>query len=179
MKNLFVIALLFVVLGLKSQVNIKEPEFPGTIVFVNDSIGEGVRLEIQNCYTKASGSASLYVTGVGKAKAFSVVNGAKSNVRIGAKSNLKFLVTVKDNSVNPTSIINIFPLTPKKDKRIIEVGTSTTFGGVEQSTIPFLQFTASKYGNSSYLVELSNVAPGEYAITLPDSRDLFNMFGID
>lgn len=179
MKNLFVITLLFVALGVKSQVKIKEPEFPGTIIFVNDSVGNGLPLEKQKSNIKASGSASLYVTGVGKSKAFSVVNGSQSNLRIDKHSNLKFIVTVKDNSIDPTSIINIFPLTPKKDKRIIEVGTSTTFGGVEQSTIPFLQFTASKYGNSSYLVELNNVAPGEYAITLPESRDVFCMFGVD
>lgn len=179
MKILFVVAFLFLGFGLKSQVKIKEPEFPGTIIFVNDSIGNGLRLEKQKCSLKANGSASLYITGVGKAKAFCVVNGAQSNFRIDTQPNLKFIVTVKDNSLDPTSIINIFPLTTKKDKRFVEVGTSTTFGGVEESTIPFLQFSATKYGNNSYLVELSNVAPGEYAITLPESRDTFNMFGIN
>ncbi len=45
--------------------------------------------------------------------------------------------------------------------------------------IDFIPFQASKYGQSSYLLQVDDLLPGEYAITLDGSRDVFNMFGVD
>lgn len=49
----------------------------------------------------------------------------------------------------------------------------------------FVDFTAKKYGESSYLIEINHLEPGEYGITVtnPNNKDEKNLivscFGID
>jgi hypothetical protein len=70
-------------------------------------------------------------------------------------------------------------LTKEKDTRVIEVGSASVVGGVKSMEIAFLQFSGRKYGENSYLIKIDNIESGEYAITLPDRRDLFTMFAIE
>jgi hypothetical protein len=64
-----------------------------------------------------------------------------------------------------------------KDKRVLIVNKVNL--NQSSSEIKFIKFEASKYGTSSYLIEISNLPGGEYAMTLEDSRGVFNMFGVD
>jgi hypothetical protein len=177
--SICLVSFISVVTAKAQVIKIVEPEFAGNVVFVNDSIGNGITLEKQTSFIKSNGNASLYVTGIGKVKSSSIVKGNKSDVRINKKTNLMFIVRVTDNSIDPVSVINVFPLQQKADKRYVEVGSATTFSGTKANDIAFLQFKGKKYGTSSYLIEISNIEPGEYAITLPERRDIFSMFGVD
>lgn len=182
MKNrlLFFICMFFsVIISNAQNIKIDEPEFSGNAVYVNDTIGSGIILEKQTCFIKSQGNASLYITGIGKVKSTSQVNGGSSNVRINQRTNLKFIVKAKDNSSDPISIINVFKLQPKGEKRVVEVASAGTFSGAKANDIDYVQFIGKKYGLSSYLIEISNIEPGEYAITLPERRDIFCLFGID
>jgi hypothetical protein len=164
------------------NIKIDEPEFSGVMVYVNDSIGTGIKLEqqVSSTKTKSNGAAFIPVVGLaaGKAKSKGVVKGCCSPVTINRKTDIQFVIKVKDNSVDPTTIINIFKLTKEKDTRIIEVGSASVIGGTKSMDIEFLQFSGKKYGTSSYLIKIDNIESGEYAITLADRRDLFNMFSI-
>jgi hypothetical protein len=158
---------------------IGEPEFVGNVVYI-DSV-KIVPLEKQRVVGKAKAGATLYVAGVGKVTASNVVTGARSSVRIPKSKIVSFIIRVKDNSTDPTTIINVFKLeqNQKKDNRFINVSSHGTFKGASSSDIAFITYTGSKYGVSSYRIDLADLQPGEYAITLDGSRDVFNMFGID
>ena len=90
------------------------------------------------------------------------------------------MFNVNQHDRDPAEVINFFRLEEdaKKERRTIVTGT-VNFNQSTAADIDFIPFQASKYGQSSYLVQVSDLPPGEYAITLDGSRDVFNMFGID
>lgn len=161
------------------KITISEPEFTGSMIYVNDTIGYGIPLEKQACSMKTKAGASLYITGVGKVTVTSVVKGNKSSVRIAKRNNVQFIIKVKDNTIDPSTLINVFKLTEKKNSRMVELASSSTFQADKTMDINFLSFDGKKYGESSYLISIANIEQGEYAITLPERRDLFYMFGIE
>lgn len=164
------------------EIKINEPEFTGTIIYVNDTVGDGMKLEKQTTSTSTKANAAAYVPLVGlaagKAKSKNVVNGSTSPVKINKKENVKFIIKVASNSADPSTILNVFRLTPEKDKRTLEVASARTIGGSKSGNIEFLPFNGKKYGVSSYLIEFDKMEPGEYAMTLAENRMLFHMFCI-
>lgn len=167
---------------LNAQVKISEPEYSGNIVYVNDSVGSGIKLEQQTAsvITKANGASYVPVVGLfaGKATSKYVVQGSSSPIKIDKKTNLKFIVKVSDNSVDPSTVIYVFKLNPEKGIRTIEIASANMVGDSKSGDIKYLTFKSKKYGQSSYLIELDNIESGEYAITLASRRDIFNMFSI-
>lgn len=166
----------------QDNIKITEPEFAGNIVYVNDSIGKGLRLEQQTASTKSSANAAAYIPGArmvaGKATSKNVINGCCSPVQIDQKTNVRFIVKVKDNTIDPTTIINIFKLKQEKNKRTVELASTNTWGTTKSGEIEFISFYGTKYGESSYLIEIPALESGEYAMTLADRRDFFNLFQI-
>lgn len=180
-----IISILFLTIGnfvYSQSIEIDEPEFAGNIVYVNDTIGQGKKLEQQTASSKASANAASYIPGArlfaGKSTYKSVVNGCCSPVVIDHKTNIRFIVKMVDNSYDPTTIINIFELKREKNKRTVELASSNTWGTTKSGDIEFVAFNGTKYGGSSYLIEIPYIESGEYAITLSDRRDFFNLFQI-
>jgi len=184
MKKIALIIFLSLTIGsaFSQEIKITEPEFIGNILFVNDTIGVGVKLEQQVCSLSSKSNAASYVPFVGlaagKSKTMSVVNGSSSPVKIEKKEKIQFIVKVANNSVDPSTIINIFKLTSEKDKRTLELASAKVIGGSKAGDIQFIPFQGKKYGESSYLIEISSLEQGEYAMTLAERRDLFHMFCI-
>jgi hypothetical protein len=168
--------------SIAQSIKIIEPEFSGIMVYVNDTIGSGVRLEQQagSIKTKANGASYIPLVGLaaGKAKSKNVINGCCSPVKIDRNTKVQFIIKVKDNTIDPTTLINIFKLTVEKDTRIVELASASLVGGSKAGNITFIPFNAKKYGTSSYLIEVDYFESGEYAMTLPERRDLFNMFSV-
>ncbi len=174
-----IITLLLAVNYTYSQnINIPEPEWEGYVVYVNDSIGNGLELEKQKAYSKTNANASLIVTGLGKVKARSCVNGGVSNVIIHSNENLQFIVKHSSNKVDPRTIINLFKLESDSKKRCAEVASLGSFSGSKTMDIDYIQFTAKKYGETSYLITIASIDDGEYALTLENTREVFNLFSI-
>jgi len=184
MKNIFILffALISVISTFGQTIKIEEPEFSGVIVYVNDSIGQGTRLEQQVPYMTTKANAAMYIPYAslvaGKVKSKNVVKGRSSKVAIYQISNLKFIIRVNNNTDDPANVINIFKLTQEKETRTIELAATSVLGGSKAGEIEFLQFSAKKYGTSSYIITIDAIELGEYAITLADRRDLFNMFSV-
>ena len=133
-------------------INIEEPEFIGLVVYVNDTIGKGIKLEQQNAIMKSKNNAVSYVPVVGiagKHKTKSVVKGCCSNVIIKDKKNVQFIVSVINNTIDPSSLIDIFKLESKKDTRSVELSSISTFGGLKSNDLNYINFSAKKYGKSS------------------------------
>ena len=184
MKKLLLISLsLFIVVLSKAQmIKVNEPEFSGNIVYVNDTIGEGIKLEQQTASMTTKVNGATYIPGVnlfaGKATSRNVVKGCCSPVVINNSKKVYFIIKMSDNSVDPTTIINIFKLVSKKESRTVELASSRVLGGTKSGDISYVSFSGKKYGQSSYLIEVDSFEPGQYAITLPERRDIFSMFEI-
>lgn len=182
MKNTLAVLILFstALSSIGQTLKITEPEFSGVILFVNDTIGSGIRLEQQVCsmQTKSNGAKAFIPFANVKVTSRNIVNGCCSTLKIDSAHKISFIVKVKDNSVDPSTLINIFKLVSEKDLRAVELSSVSTYGGAKAGEIKFYSFTGKKYGVSSYLIEINNLGRGEYAITLPERRDLFNMFSV-
>jgi len=160
------------------KIQITEPEWIGDIVYVNDSIGDGVKLEMQKAFTQTKAGASLYVVGVGKVKSTTHVKGTASKTRIINTENIRFIIKNENNLTSPKSIINIFKLNTNDNTRFIAISSLGTYSGAETMNIDFIDFNAKKYGESSYIITIPKLENGEYAITLAQSRMDFNLFSV-
>lgn len=150
----------------------KEPDFVGDIKYVGS--GKDVLLEKEMAVIGSKGG--MY----SKIKTTSSIKGLQSSLKIHPIDKLVFLVKVADNSVNPTSIVNVFKLDQDKktNSRFVTVMTTGTFSG-QKAAIDFKAFEYSKYGNNCYLIVFpKSLETGEYAITLEGSRQIFNVFTI-
>ncbi len=178
------ITIFFPAVAQNSDINIPEPQYIGRMLYVSGD--EGIPLEQQKASTKAKAGASMFVVGVGKVTGTNEVKGAASPVRVEASEKLQFIIRVPDNNMDPFQLINIFRLEPKiksnadKSVRVIETSSAATFSGSSAMDINMIEFESRKYGESSILITVASaLVPGEYAMTLQGSRDLFNMFGVD
>lgn len=176
MKTLILLALSLIcapsfTYGKDSTVSLSEPEYVGNISYVDSS--EGLTLEKQRASTKLR-------SGMFTVKSSNIVKGATSPVRVSSGEAVRFIVRAASNDVDPVQVINIFQMTSnaKKKYRQLEVSKAGRFSGSGMN-IDFIPFTSKKYGKTSYLITLNNLAAGEYAMTLDGSRDMFNLFGVD
>jgi hypothetical protein len=179
-KAIFGLLMIISFLTASGQITIPEPEYTGNIIYIDN--GQAKPLEKQKASGKAKAGVSLYIVGVGKVKGTNNVTGVRSPIRTIQRDSLSFIVRVTDNSVDPFQLINIFKLEQNSNKniRFIEVSNTGTFSGASVGDIAFIPFEAKKYGEKSYLIRIQKqLVPGEYAITIEGSRDLFNMFGVD
>lgn len=164
----------------RSQSAIPEPEFTNSVTAI---VGrEAIQLEKQRVIMKTTRNASAVIVGIGKVRMLGTVKGERSPVRIPEIDTLRFLVRVEDNTKDPATIINLakFEINKEKKIRFIEVESAQTFSAdTQRDNVDFIQFTATKYGTSSYLITVINLTPGEYTITLDGSRELCQMFGVD
>ncbi len=154
-----------------------EPEWVGQAIYLND--GKITELESQKAYSKVNASASVFIIGVGKATAKYMAKGNKSTVRIKSNNNLSFIVNAGSNSMNPNSVFKIVKLLTKKKNKRYYIGSSTgTFTGSKTGDLELVTFRAKEYGESSYQIEIPNIADGEYALIVNGSMD-WNLFGIE
>ncbi|MGE9313025.1 hypothetical protein ACLOAU_15360 [Niabella sp. CJ426] len=151
--------------GLTQNPKTAEPEFSGTIIFA-DTTSSGKNLETATMTVKTKGNASLYITGIGKATSFGIVKGKTSTCILSAQPTLSFVYRAKSNSVNPKDVIQLARFTISKDgNRVMPIVSATTFSSTSNEVI-YLDFAAKKYGRSSYIVTVTDLAPGEYGFSL-------------
>jgi hypothetical protein len=133
---------------------ITEPEFSGTAVFVNDTVGNGVLLEQQTA-TLEEGILTLKYE----------VKGCCSTV-FADTTNSQFIVRVSDNSINPFDVISIVKAKIENSKR--------TWNYSKHETI---EFKAKKYGTNSYIITIPKFTIGQYAICFKNSNSV-NLFAV-
>ena len=141
-----------------------EPEFIGEIVTVRPD-GTVAKLEKQSVQMRTRANASAVIFGIGKAKTKLIIEGPKAGVRLTAGQPASFIVRAVDNATDPMSII-------KKDKRMAEMASVSSFGSVKSNKLERLSFTGRKFGESSYLITLDETPAGEYGITVSNPNNL-------
>lgn len=182
MKQLLLAVTIFFtsLLSYAQEVKIAEPEFSGTIVNVNISAVNGLPLETAKIVIKTKAGASVYITGIGKSKTKATVKGSTSAVKVKKDSILRFVYRASDNSVNPVDVIQLIRFKVKGDNRETDLATAGTFTGTSSGDIGFVQFTATKYKTSSYLVTVINLAAGEYGFSLgKEETTTVHMFSVE
>jgi hypothetical protein len=158
-RNLLILSfLLFSVSLLNGQtIKVKEPEFSGTAIFVNDTIGDGILLEQQ---TATMGKVKL------RSKETSLeVNSCCSTVFTDS-INSQFIVRVSDNSIKPDDVISVVKMNIENSKRSWKFSKPET-----------VEFKATKYGTSSYLITVPKLPIGQYGIYFKNTY-IVNLFGV-
>jgi len=158
-RNLLIVAfLIFTISQANCQkektIRITEPEFSGTAVFVNDTIGSGVLLEQQTATLEEGILTLKYEVKVCCSTVFADT------------TNSQFIVRVSDNSINPQDQISIIKLKIEKTKR--------TWNATKPETV---EFKVKKYGAGSYLITVPKFTLGQYAILFKNSNTV-NLFGV-
>lgn len=140
--------------GLQAQtIKIKEPDFIGSVIFVNDTIGEGLPMTFQEGVVKVK---SILFKNTG----YYFISGCCSTFSINKSPKIFFIAKFADNSIDPAKLISVNQLKPDKDIRIIGEFSNN------ESKETRVTFNSKKYGSKSYLIEVPNLEKGEYAIAI-------------
>jgi hypothetical protein len=158
-SNLLILSLLlFSVSLLNGQtIKVKEPEFSGTAIFVNDTIGDGILLEQQ---TATMGKVKL------RSKETSLEVNSYCSPVFADSINSQFIVRVSDNSIKPDDVISVVKMNIENSKRSWKFSKPET-----------VEFKATKYGTSSYLLIVPKLTIGQYGIYFKNTY-IVNLFGI-
>jgi hypothetical protein len=161
------------------EIKISEPEFSGNAVYVDKATGTGMPLETMTSSQKTKAKASVYLVGVGKVHTDLSIKGTTSTVRINQKERIQFIYRGEDNSTNPKECIQIIKFKIKGNNRVAELASLGTFSGMSSGDMGFVEFSATKYGSSSYLITIVNLAPGEYGFSFGKaSSKLVHLFTV-
>ena len=163
-KVLFFIMCLTAVCNMSSaQSKLKEADFIGNVRILNaDSTTSNLeRMNVQ-LKTKATGSKIWW--GIGSSKAFIEVPGKNANTKLSSGNDVKFIVRVADNNLDPMSIVSIFQYTIKGKNRRAQFGKVNNASGNSTAGLKRLDFEGEKFGEHSYIITLTNKEPGEYGI---------------
>lgn len=149
------------------NVTVPEPDFSEeTLLLTSDT--SAVKLVRENATIKTKIGASVYLFGIGKAKSRLTVKGRKSSSKAEGATTTRLIVKATDNNTDPNSFINIFKFEIKGKERRYQIAEAGTFSPTEKNNLAAIGYDAKKYGESSYLLTLTNLKPGEYGIYIGD-----------
>lgn len=163
---------LFYILTLISTIltaQVTEPEFIGEVLLLNeDSSLTKLDKEIGDLVSGISWSTNSW-----DALTLEVI-GNKSQLRLQLKS-LQLIVRAVDNNSDPLSIISIYKFKTKKKKRkvLLSENNSGTLLKSKTHSENIIRFSGKKYGDASYIIQLTDLEIGEYGILVlnPNSND--------
>ena len=167
-KTLFTLLIsVFIGINTNAQISVTEPDFSEeTLLLTSDSTG--IILKRENGYIKTKAGASLYLTGIGKVKSRLTIDGIKSINEVKASKTLRLIIKAKDNSTDPNSFINIFKFDIYNKERRFQLAEAGTLSASKTNNLASIEFKAKKYGESSYMILLEDLEPGEYGIIIGD-----------
>ena len=148
----------------------EEPEFAEeTLLLTSNTKGEKSNRE--NGTVKSKAGASLYLTGIGKVKTRLTLQGAQSTSKAKGASTTKLIIKAVNNTTDPNSFISIFKFEVKGKERRYQLAESGTLSKTEENNLSSVEYKAKKYGQSSYLLVLEDLQPGEYGIVIGDPNN--------
>lgn len=173
MKKLLTFTLIllpFLSLPAQSQISVLEPEFIGQAIYLeNDSTGILLQKEFASVDTKLKGSSYIPFTLAGGVNVYLSVNNKYSPNKISSTGkSIKIIIRCPNNDYDPYSFIRLVIFEQKKSKRRIRFMEATILIGTRSNEdASYIPFVASKFGRSSYLLEIDTnnlIKEGEYAI---------------
>lgn len=182
MRKAILLSITILILGLGVSGQEVEPEYIGE-AYVLTADGSSVNLD------KEIGD---FTSGISWAhNSWNALNlevaGGKAQRRFVAGEPLQLVVRAVDNNSDPLTIISIYKLKAKSKKRLVLISkdNSGTLMKSKTNSKDLIRFSGKKYGKSSYLISLTDLAKGEYGIVVsnPNSRDekrvVVSCFAID
>lgn len=174
-KIAFALAASVLAIGPAHAQKMTEPEYIGQVNYINaDSTTTLMETEPASMNTKNNGLSFVPVAGMflGKGQAFIAVKGTKSMTKLPAKG-IKFLVRVKDNDEDPKGQVGIIKFdVKKKERRYLMAEAGLVSGVKDKISLNDFKYEVKRFGEKSYLIEVGDLKPGEYAITTGDHKRL-------
>jgi len=162
-KLLTATLVLFSTICFSQTITAPEPDFQGEIVSVT-SDNEHQELEMVTTSVKSGQSVGRMISGVGKVKARIIAKGKTSTTQLKQNKTLYFIYNHGENSILPTKLIQLLEFKPRKKHREYLISSSSNVSGqTDTGVLDLIKFKASKYGEGSYLIKVSNLPAGEYA----------------
>lgn len=175
MKKLIIpIVMMFIANISFGQTTVPEPEYIGQVVVLNaDSTTTLLQKETATVKTKSSKWGMIPIPGSGlldKAKVKLTLKGKEAPVSVKAGT-IILIVKAASNETDPRQVFGIMKLDVEKKARTFPMGDYSLMGG-SNTTLSYnnVQYTAEKYGNSSYIITISNAEAGEYAVNTDFSQ---------
>ena len=163
MKNLMMAVVMLITCTTSMAQGIQEPEYIGQVALVQSDCSQVVLVkEEAEMKTKTTGFGYIPIPGsslLDKGKTFLRVKGEKS----------PNIVRVKDNNEDPKNSIGVFQFEAKKKERRFTLAEVGLLSGMKATTsFNTIPYEAKKIGDSSYMVTILNLQPGEYGVTTAD-----------
>ena len=143
------------------EVTVEEPEFAEeTLLLLSDTQGETLARE---------DGFFQFSRGWSKVKTMLVLSGIRSkSYTAKGKTTTRLVIKAKDNLTDPHSFINIFKFEVKNDERRYQLSEAGLGGKYKTNNLSSINYSAKRYGESSYLITLNGLTPGEYGIVIGD-----------
>lgn len=157
--------------ALSAQEAVREPEFSGEafMLFPDNTVQP---LEKSTVKIKTRLNAGAIIVGIGSERTKIAVRGKNAQVVIPQDGDHKLIVRAVDNNSDPMRIISIFRFDVEKKERKAEVSSEHTFGKRTDNKFHYLPYSATKYGEASYLISLNEKPAGEYGIIVRNPNAL-------
>jgi hypothetical protein len=152
------------------------PEYVGQVNAVAG--GASMPLERQNAQT----DLKIRGLGFGGGRMRQIVSGDRSPVRFRQGQDIKFVVRVPNQDMDPVSTLRLLPLRVRKGRRELDM-MSTGFAGItgarDRVNEHSIAIQAQKLGKNAFTIStVQPLSKGEYALVTADSQAL-NLFAID
>ncbi|MBO7343654.1 MAG: hypothetical protein J6U45_06450 [Alistipes sp.] len=187
MRKILIVAILLCVCftaNSQTNMNVPEPEFVGEVIVVRaDSTALYQTLPKERASKRTVASATMYLIGLGDVKTKLSIKEHYSPLQISDEFEYKFIVKAISNEFDPISIIRFFKLEREGDyekRRTAVLLKDSSLGALETNTREFVNFTAKKYGESSYILTVK-LSEGEYGITVnsvDEANSVVATFGV-
>lgn len=180
--TVYLVLFTFLITSFPLLAQVNEPDF----------IGNAFVLEPDNSYEDLDKEFGDFTSGISfssnswNAQSLEI-SGGEAQTRFSSEEPLELVVRAADNNSDPLSIISIYKLKSKRKKRTVALSedNSGTIMKSRTHSENMVSFNGKKYGESSYLLTLKNLEPGEYGVIVsnPNNRDekrvIVSCFGID
>ncbi len=176
MKKVYFIALILIATFVgnaqtinPSAITIEEPEFEQEAILVISET-EGLPIDVEHSKLRATANVGLAMLGVAKGSQYYQIEGPASPVTLDASAydkDLHIIISWADNKRSPKRLFQIIPLEIQKNRRIYNVAKLTAFKGTVAADQGYVNFTAEKYGEHSYLITI----PSEELKKLRDENE--------
>lgn len=170
-RFVFTIALVAMNIAAFAQRNV-EPEYIGQVVILNAD-STTILLPTENMSPKTSSNMLGYIPVPGasllsKSKSDLVMKGAEAKTVVDGRE-VVLIFRAADVNINPADLFAITKFEVKKKNRFITLAEGNLITGVKSNTnFNTENYEVKKFGNSSFMITLKNLAPGQYGVMTPD-----------
>ena len=157
----------------ETKITVPEPEFSQQSVYLT-SDSTFIPLPRENATIKTKAAASLYLVGIGTARARLTIETPHSPVAVEISKAIRIVIKADNNKTDPNSFIKVFKFDVRGKRREAVMAQAGTFTGSESNALKTINYSAKKYGESSYLIEIQipTTEDGEYGIMMSDPNTL-------